>query len=77
MAKHVVPLMKAKKSGSIVNVGSISSFIAQPGFVPYNTTKVKSLHPISSTSSLIYYSLSLSLSGRGLAADALSGDGLR
>jgi short-subunit dehydrogenase len=54
MAKHVVPLMKAKKSGSIVNVGSISSFIAQPGFVPYNTTKVKSLHPVSSTPSLIY-----------------------
>lgn len=39
MAKHVMPLMKAKRSGSIINVGSISSFIAQPAFVPYNTTK--------------------------------------
>jgi len=39
MAKHTIPVMKEKKSGSIVNVGSISSFIAQPAFVPYNTTK--------------------------------------
>src|SRR5271154_6384492 len=39
MAKYVVPVMKEKRSGSIINVGSISSFIAQPAFVPYNTTK--------------------------------------
>jgi len=39
LAKHVVPIMKEKKRGSIINVGSISSFIAQPAFVPYNTTK--------------------------------------
>jgi NAD(P)-dependent dehydrogenase (short-subunit alcohol dehydrogenase family) len=39
MAKHVVPLMKEKRSGSIINIGSVSSFIAQPAFVPYNTTK--------------------------------------
>lgn len=43
MAKHVTPLMKAKRSGSIINLGSISSFIAQPAFVPYNTTKVTQL----------------------------------
>jgi short-subunit dehydrogenase len=46
MAKHVMPLMKAKRSGSIINVGSISSFIAQPAFVPYNTTKVTQLAPL-------------------------------
>lgn len=40
MAKHVVPVMKEKKSGSIINIGSISSFIAQPAFTPYNTSKV-------------------------------------
>eukprot|EP01097_Dermamoeba_algensis_P001154 TRINITY_DN1428_c0_g1_i1.p1 TRINITY_DN1428_c0_g1~~TRINITY_DN1428_c0_g1_i1.p1 ORF type:complete len:128 (-),score=27.91 TRINITY_DN1428_c0_g1_i1:176-559(-) len=31
--------MKQQKSGSIVNMGSISSFVAQPEFTPYNTTK--------------------------------------
>eukprot|EP01102_Stenamoeba_stenopodia_P004189 TRINITY_DN1440_c0_g1_i1.p1 TRINITY_DN1440_c0_g1~~TRINITY_DN1440_c0_g1_i1.p1 ORF type:complete len:258 (-),score=54.18 TRINITY_DN1440_c0_g1_i1:97-870(-) len=39
MAKHVIPVMKDKKSGSIVNIGSISSFVAQPAFCPYNTSK--------------------------------------
>eukprot|EP01102_Stenamoeba_stenopodia_P017584 TRINITY_DN632_c0_g1_i1.p2 TRINITY_DN632_c0_g1~~TRINITY_DN632_c0_g1_i1.p2 ORF type:complete len:104 (-),score=21.10 TRINITY_DN632_c0_g1_i1:68-379(-) len=39
MAKHTIPIMKAKKSGSVVNLGSISSFIAQPSFTPYNTSK--------------------------------------
>eukprot|EP01121_Diplochlamys_sp_Union-15-3_P012435 TRINITY_DN371_c0_g1_i1.p1 TRINITY_DN371_c0_g1~~TRINITY_DN371_c0_g1_i1.p1 ORF type:complete len:257 (-),score=42.37 TRINITY_DN371_c0_g1_i1:36-806(-) len=38
-AKHVVPHMRKNKKGSIINLGSISSFIAQPGFVPYNATK--------------------------------------
>ncbi len=37
--KHVQPLMKAAGGGSIVNIASISSFIAQPAFVPYNTSK--------------------------------------
>jgi len=37
--KYVVPHMRKKKGGSIVNIASISSFIAQPAFVPYNTTK--------------------------------------
>lgn len=39
MAKHIVPHMKQQRSGSIIQFGSISGVIAQPGFVPYNTTK--------------------------------------
>jgi NAD(P)-dependent dehydrogenase (short-subunit alcohol dehydrogenase family) len=31
--------MKKRGGGSIINIASISSFIAQPAFVPYNTTK--------------------------------------
>ena len=37
--KHVLPAMKAAGGGSIVNIASISSLIAQPAFVPYNTSK--------------------------------------
>ena len=37
--KAVLPVMKAAGSGAIVNIGSISSFIAQPDYVPYNTSK--------------------------------------
>ncbi len=37
--KHVLPVMRAAGGGSIVNIASISSFIAQPAFVPYNTSK--------------------------------------
>jgi dihydroanticapsin dehydrogenase len=39
VAKHVVPEMRKVGGGSIVNLASISSFIAQPNFVTYNTTK--------------------------------------
>jgi dihydroanticapsin dehydrogenase len=39
MAKHVVPHLRKASGGAIVNLGSISSFIAQPQFVTYNTTK--------------------------------------
>lgn len=39
MAKAVVPLMKKQQSGSIIQMASISSWIAQPEFVPYSTTK--------------------------------------
>ena len=39
VAKHVVPEMKKRGGGAIVNLGSISSFIAQPNFVTYNATK--------------------------------------
>jgi dihydroanticapsin dehydrogenase len=39
VTKHVVPEMKKAGGGAIVNLGSISSFIAQPEFVTYNATK--------------------------------------
>ena len=39
VAKHVVPAIRKAGGGAIVNLGSISSFIAQPNFVTYNTTK--------------------------------------
>ena len=37
--KAVIPAMKQGGSGAIVNIGSISSMIAQPDYVPYNTSK--------------------------------------
>jgi dihydroanticapsin dehydrogenase len=39
VAKHVVPEMRKIGGGAIVNLASISSFIAQPQFVTYNATK--------------------------------------
>jgi dihydroanticapsin dehydrogenase len=39
VAKHVVPAIREAGGGAIVNLGSISSFIAQPNYVTYNTTK--------------------------------------
>jgi dihydroanticapsin dehydrogenase len=39
VAKHAVPEMRKTGGGAIVNLGSISSFIAQPHFVTYNATK--------------------------------------
>jgi dihydroanticapsin dehydrogenase len=39
VAKHVVPLMRNAGGGSIINLGSISSFIAQPNFWTYNASK--------------------------------------
>jgi dihydroanticapsin dehydrogenase len=39
VAKHVVPELRKTGGGAIVNVGSMSSFIAQPQFVTYNTSK--------------------------------------
>lgn len=39
VAKHVVPELRKVGGGSIVNLGSISSFIAQPNFWTYNSTK--------------------------------------
>lgn len=39
VAKHVVPEMRKAGGGSIVNLGSISSFIAQPQLMTYNATK--------------------------------------
>ncbi|HEV3004339.1 MAG TPA: SDR family oxidoreductase [Pirellulales bacterium] len=39
VAKHVVPEMRRAGGGAIVNLGSMSSFIAQPQFVTYNSSK--------------------------------------
>ena len=39
VAKHIVPAIRQSGGGSIVNLASISSFIAQPNYVTYNTTK--------------------------------------
>ncbi len=38
-AKYAIPSMRKKGGGAIVNMGSISSFVGQPAFVPYNTSK--------------------------------------
>ena len=37
--KYCVPEMKKRGGGSIVATASISSFVAQPAFIPYNTSK--------------------------------------
>ncbi|MDB5335278.1 MAG: Short-chain dehydrogenase [Planctomycetaceae bacterium] len=39
VSKHVAPEIRKAGGGSIINLGSISSFIAQPQFVTYNATK--------------------------------------
>lgn len=39
MAKHAVPHIRRAGGGAIVNIGSVSSFIAQKGFLTYNATK--------------------------------------
>ena len=39
MVRAVLPHLRANGGGAIVNVASVSSFIAQPAFVPYNTSK--------------------------------------
>lgn len=39
VTKHVVPCMRRAGGGAIVNLGSISSFIAQPNFWTYNAAK--------------------------------------
>src|SRR5262245_18507972 len=39
VSKHVLPEMRKGGGGAIVNMGSISSFIAQPMFITYNATK--------------------------------------
>ncbi|MEZ6048044.1 MAG: SDR family oxidoreductase [Planctomycetaceae bacterium] len=37
--QHLLPLLRKSSAGAIVNLGSISSFIAQPQFITYNATK--------------------------------------
>ncbi|MBH8565398.1 SDR family oxidoreductase [Nostoc sp. CENA67] len=38
-AKYAAVQMRKRGGGAIINLASVSSFIAQPAFVPYNTTK--------------------------------------
>ncbi len=37
--KESLPYLKRSEKSAIVNIASVSSFIAQPAFVPYNTSK--------------------------------------
>ena len=37
--KSALPFLKKSNKAAIVNVASVSSFIAQPEFLPYNTSK--------------------------------------
>ena len=39
VAKHAVPHIRRAGGGAIVNIGSVSSFIAQRGMLTYNATK--------------------------------------
>lgn len=43
-ARYASEVMKRSGGGSIVNLGSISSFIAQPGFLTYSATKAALVH---------------------------------
>ncbi len=38
-SKYAVPHIRKRGGGAIVNVASVSGFIAQPAFVPYNASK--------------------------------------
>jgi len=37
--RNVVPFMEEAGGGTIVNIASVSGFIAQPAFIPYNASK--------------------------------------
>ncbi len=37
--RECFPTMQTSGGGAIVNIASVSSFIAQPGFIPYNASK--------------------------------------
>jgi NAD(P)-dependent dehydrogenase (short-subunit alcohol dehydrogenase family) len=39
VVKAVLPYLKDAEGASIVNIASVSSFVAQPAFVPYNASK--------------------------------------
>ena len=39
MVRACLPSLRAADKAAVVNIASVSSFIAQPGFVPYNTSK--------------------------------------
>lgn len=37
--RNVIPIMSHSGGGAIVNIASVSGFVAQPGFIPYNVSK--------------------------------------
>lgn len=37
--REVLPSMRKQNGGAIVNIASVSSFVAQPEFIPYNASK--------------------------------------
>ena len=39
MVRECLPALRAAGRGAIVNIGSVSSFVAQPAFIPYNASK--------------------------------------
>jgi len=39
MMRFALPHLKASKAGAVVNMASVSSFVAAPAFIPYNTSK--------------------------------------
>eukprot|EP01006_Ploeotia_vitrea_P067745 TRINITY_DN98272_c0_g1_i1.p1 TRINITY_DN98272_c0_g1~~TRINITY_DN98272_c0_g1_i1.p1 ORF type:complete len:280 (+),score=133.22 TRINITY_DN98272_c0_g1_i1:59-898(+) len=39
MVKYALPHLRQSEAAAVVNIGSVSSFIAQPQFVPYNSSK--------------------------------------
>ncbi|MGF1624480.1 MAG: SDR family NAD(P)-dependent oxidoreductase, partial [Alphaproteobacteria bacterium] len=39
MVRACLPAMRTAGQGAVVNISSVSSFVAQPRFIPYNTSK--------------------------------------
>ncbi|UJR34228.1 hypothetical protein I4U23_021633 [Adineta vaga] len=39
MIKHIAPILKKQRSGSIVNISSCAGLVAHSNFLPYSTTK--------------------------------------
>ena len=39
MVRFALPYLKEAKAGAVVNMASVSSFVASPAFIPYNTSK--------------------------------------
>ncbi len=39
MVRFALPHLKASPAGAVVNMASVSSFVAAPAFIPYNTSK--------------------------------------